>query len=169
MKYYARIGDRVYECMLEAQNGEIFVEVEGTRYRADLTHIPRSSAYSLLLDGRSYEFALDPGPDAVELSGAAGLFHVCVEDARTFAARKKTASAAAGTARAHTVKAVMPGIVRDVCVENGASVEQGQPLVILEAMKMQNEIRADRSGTVETVHVAVGDTVEKGQKLVDFR
>ena len=156
MKYYAIVGDREYECTLDSENGELFVEIDGKRYRADLRHIPPSHAYSLLLDGRSYEFTVHEGEGAIELDGAAGQFHVEVEDARTHAARAKTGGLRA-SGGGHTVKAVMPGIVREVRVAPGEPVAKGHALLILEAMKMQNEIRADRSGTVTQVHVAAGD------------
>ncbi|MHC4342081.1 MAG: acyl-CoA carboxylase biotin carboxyl carrier protein subunit [Planctomycetota bacterium] len=167
MKYFARIGERLLECRIEEQNGQLVVETEGQRYRADLQHLPRARSYSLLLDGRSYEFTLHESDEAIECSGAAGLFHVQVEDARTHAARSKTADArAAGGVR--QVKAAMPGIVREVMVEVGETVEKSQALLILEAMKMQNEIRSDRAGTVRALHIAAGDTVEKNQKLVEL-
>ena len=165
MKYFARIGDNEYACVVQAENGALFVEVEGQRYRADLRHIARSDAYSLLLDGRSYEFTLFEGEDFVELSGGAGLFHVLVQDERTHAARSKTAAARGATGPV-TLLAVMPGIVRDLMVEPGDRIEKGQALLILEAMKMQNEIRADRTGAIAAVQVAVGDTVEKGAPLL---
>jgi biotin carboxyl carrier protein len=167
VKYYASIGDKEYECTLEAENGQLFVTVEGERYSADLRHIPRSHAYSLLLDGKSYEFTLHEADEEIELSGGAGLFHVRVQDARTHAARAMTAGVRdAGGVR--TVRAVMPGIVREVRVQPGAEVAKGDALLILEAMKMQNEIRADHAGTVKGVHIAVGETVDKGAKLVDI-
>jgi biotin carboxyl carrier protein len=62
----------------------------------------------------------------------------------------------------------MPGIVREVIVSSGDVVQTGQALLILEAMKMQNEIRADRAGKVGRVHVAAGDTVDKGAALVEI-
>jgi len=123
---------------------------------------------SLLLEGRSYEFTLHEGDDGIELAGGAGLFHVRVEDARTHAARAKTA-AAGGARGPRLVKAIMPGIVREVSVAPGDAVAKGQPLLILEAMKMQNEIRADHDGVVAKLHVSAGDTVEKGTKLVELQ
>jgi biotin carboxyl carrier protein len=168
MKYFARIGDREVECVVEAENGSMFVVVAGRRYRADLRHLPAAKSYSLLLDGRSFEFTVDAtGPGEWELSGGAGTFHVAVEDARTHAARSKTA-AARGASGPRIVKAVMPGIVRETRVEAGTEVAKGQPLLILEAMKMQNEIRADQPGTVVRLFVAAGETVEKGAKLVEI-
>ena len=64
------------------------------------------------------------------------------------------------------VTSVMPGIVRSVLVEPGRAVVKGEPLLILEAMKMQNEIRAPRDAVVETVHVAGDTVVAKGDSLV---
>ena len=72
---------------------------------------------------------------------------------------------AAGAAGAVTVKAPMPGNILDVKVQAGASVKAGDVLVILEAMKMENEIVAPQDGTVASVNVAVGDMVEPGAVL----
>ena len=60
----------------------------------------------------------------------------------------------------------MPGNILDVKVSNGASVKAGQVLVILEAMKMENEIVAPQDGTVASVNVNKGDTVEAGQTII---
>ncbi len=163
MNYYARLNGREYECTIEEQ----VVVVDGQAYRTDLKHIPRSKAYTLLLDGRSYEFTLEEGDEGIECSGGAGSFHIQVEDARTHAARAKKGRAR-GTSGPRAVKAAMPGIVREILVKPGAPVQAGQALLILEAMKMQNEIRADRAGTVSSIHVAVGETVDKGAKLIEI-
>ena len=66
------------------------------------------------------------------------------------------------------IKAPMPGKVLQVLVQVGDVVEEGQPLVVLEAMKMENVIKASSSGTVLTVEAAQGQAVEKGALLVSF-
>lgn len=68
-----------------------------------------------------------------------------------------------------TVRAPMPGRIVKVLVEPGASVERGKGVVVVEAMKMENELIAPISGVVERVHVAAGDRVERGSALVDIR
>ena len=75
------------------------------------------------------------------------------------------AAAPAGAAGAVTVKAPMPGNILDVKVKAGASVKAGDVLVILEAMKMENEILAPQDGTVASVNVNKGDTVNSGDVL----
>lgn len=67
-----------------------------------------------------------------------------------------------------TVAAIMPGKIIRVLVEEGQTVEAGQSVCILEAMKMENELRAHRHGTVRAVYVKAGDDVEKGQALVEI-
>ena len=78
------------------------------------------------------------------------------------------AAAPAGAAGAVTVKAPMPGTILDVKVATGASVKAGDVLVILEAMKMENEIVAPQDGTVASVNVNKGDTVNSGDVLVSM-
>ena len=76
--------------------------------------------------------------------------------------------AAAGAAGAVTVKAPMPGNILDVKVAAGASVKAGDVLIILEAMKMENEIVAPQDGTVASINVNKGDTVNSGDVLVSM-
>ena len=78
-------------------------------------------------------------------------------------AAPKAVPAAAGSVK---VDAPMPGNILDVKVSNGASVKAGQVLVILEAMKMENEIVAPQDGTVASINVNKGDTVEAGQTII---
>ena len=78
------------------------------------------------------------------------------------------AKAPAGAAGAVSVKAPMPGNILDVKVKAGASVKSGDILVILEAMKMENEIVAPQDGTVASVNVSKGDTVNSGDVLVSM-
>ena len=83
-------------------------------------------------------------------------------------AAPKAPAAPAGAAGAVTVKAPMPGNILDVKVAAGASVKAGDVLVILEAMKMENEIVAPQDGTVASINVHKGDTVNSGDVLVSM-
>jgi len=68
----------------------------------------------------------------------------------------------------HIVACVIPGVIRSVAVKKGSRVRAGEPLVVLEAMKMQNDIVAPRDAVVRTVRVAPGETVPKGAILVEL-
>ncbi len=99
-------------------------------------------------------------------------YSVSVEEtaagAAPVAAAPAAPKAAAGAAGAVAVKAPMPGNILDVKVAAGASVKAGDVLVILEAMKMENEIVAPQDGTVASVNVHKGDTVNSGDVLVSM-
>ena len=99
-------------------------------------------------------------------------YSVSVEEtaagAAPVAAPAAAPKAAAGAAGAVAVKAPMPGNILDVKVKAGASVKAGDVLVILEAMKMENEIVAPQDGTVASVNVNKGDTVNSGDVLVSM-
>ncbi len=80
----------------------------------------------------------------------------------------KTAAAPVTEAGAGAVPAIMPGQIVRVLVEPGQQVEEGEPVCVLEAMKMENELHAGQSGTVEAVYVKAGDDVEKDQVLIEI-
>ena len=67
------------------------------------------------------------------------------------------------------MKSVMPGVVVSLLVAEGDAVEEGQPLLVLEAMKMQNEIAAPAAGSVRLIHVQEGEAVSAGAKLVELK
>lgn len=103
------------------------------------------------------------GRYSVDIAGH--VFHCQVEDERERAAR-----AISGGSRetADQVVAAIPGIVVGVLVGAGDEVLEGQPLLVIEAMKMQNEVTSPRDGTVEALDVSEGDTVAAGDCLVRF-
>lgn len=88
---------------------------------------------------------------------------------RAVDARGRAAAKAGGAPKGpRSVKSPMPGVIVEVRVQVGVVVEQGQVLLVLEAMKMQNEIRAEARASVQVVHAKVGTSVAAGAKLVDL-
>jgi acetyl/propionyl-CoA carboxylase alpha subunit len=118
---------------------------------------------SLLVDGRQYRCILDGGgvlSDGVLIGGQRFGFEV--NDARSLQGRRGTG---AGTEGPRPVKAPMPGRVVRLLVEVGDEVAEGQGVVVIEAMKMQNELKSPKAGRVVRVGAAVGDTVGSGDVL----
>jgi biotin carboxyl carrier protein len=118
--------------------------------------------YSVLMAGRSFEARVVAGPQGLEVQADGRQFHAEVRDPRNFS---RSSREALGGGRQNLV-APMPGKVIRVLVAKGDEVESGQGLVVVEAMKMQNEMKASRPGRVLEVQVRDGDTVGAGQTLV---
>ena len=118
--------------------------------------------YNITVNGVAYSVSVE--------ETAAGAAPVAAAPAapKAPAAPAAAPKAAAGAAGAVAVKAPMPGNILDVKVAAGASVKAGDVLVILEAMKMENEIVAPQDGTVASVNVHKGDTVNSGDVLVSM-
>lgn len=142
--------------------------IDGKAIEADCAEI-RSGHYSILIDGQSYEVRVQPAPDSRPGQAEAWVvtlaeydFHVEVRDPRT--------RRFAGQALAHDgpleVLAPMPGKIVRVLVGRDEQVAQDQGLVVIEAMKMQNELRAPRPGRIAELHVKEGVGIEAGAKLL---
>ncbi len=147
----------------ETEEG-LFARLGDQTHRLDAVSIDGGGFYSLLVDQRSHEVFLEEREDtyAVVLHGR--LYEVTVESEQ--ARRVQTVRPAQAIGGRTVVKSPMPGLVVSVAVNEGDTVAEGQRLVILEAMKMENEIRAPRAGIVSRVEVAVGDSVMQGQVLL---
>jgi biotin carboxyl carrier protein len=117
--------------------------------------------YSVLLDSCSYEIRLLETPQGLSAETGGRRFIVEVRDPRD---ASRSSSGAVGSGR-QNVAAPMPGKVVRVLVEVGDAVEAGQGLVVVEAMKMQNEMKASRPGRVIEIRAHAGDTVSAGDTL----
>lgn len=113
----------------------------------------------LIVNGWPYEVVFDPNLQWIKAYD--GLHTIEIHDRSQRVARPRS-----GDGR---VKAPIPGLISRILVEPGAPVVAGQPLVILEAMKMENEIRAPFDGVVDSVPVAMGQTVLRNQVLVEVK
>lgn len=132
--------------------------VDGRAVRADVRML-EPGVMSLLVEGRQYRCVLDG--DGVVIGGRR--YGFVVDDPRSLTGRR---GAGAGTEGPRPVKAPMPGRVVRVLVEAGDEVEEGQGVVVIEAMKMQNELKSPKGGRVVRLGAAVGDTVGSGDVLV---
>ncbi len=163
MKFEIEIGGKVRK--VELTHGE-----EPQQYRATMDGEPlefearllRPGVLSLLLNGRSYRLVLeeDPNDPAIHIAGRRLPYRL--DDPRSLKARRSHAGSSDGP---KPIKASMPGRVVRVLVERDDTVEAHQGIVVIEAMKMQNEIKSPKAGTVAEIRVAPGDTVAAGDVL----
>jgi pyruvate carboxylase subunit B len=167
VKYYARVG--LPPRTVEVEIAGARVTVDGTTVEAHLAAVPGTPIYHLLLAGESWTVAADvlaAEPVARWVLGVVGeRVEVEVIDERTRQIEALTGRRAVVVASGAVV-APMPGLVVRVQVVEGQHVEAGAGLVVVEAMKMENELRSPHAGIVRQVHVAVGQAVEKGVVLV---
>lgn len=164
MKYYAKVNGRPCEVELRERLGRLEVRVDGALVPVEYTEVDRLGQLALLVDKKSYGASIEGAGDEWSVVVAGHHYKVEIEDERERAARAAERSQSARGAG--VVKSVMPGIVIKLLVKEGERVEAGQALLILEAMKMQNEIAAPAAGKVARIHVAQGQAVSSGEKLV---
>ncbi len=166
MKYWTTIGDRSYELTVEGGGPSLAVAVDGTPLELDYYEVARGAIYSLILDGRSYELWVRPGDGGYVVFVAGHTLAVSVEDERQRRIRELKGAAKVGEQAAAEIKAPMPAVVLDVMVSPGDEVAAGQGLCVIEAMKMENLMRAPRGGVVKEVKIAKGRGVALGDVLV---
>jgi biotin carboxyl carrier protein len=122
---------------------------------------PEPGVYSVLMDGRSYDARVEESPAGLIVVIDGYRFEIEVRDPR----RRARGSGGRGGQGLQTLAAPMPGKVVRILVHPGDAVEAGQGIVVVEAMKMQNEMKATRAGKVLSVAVKEGATVAAGEIL----
>jgi biotin carboxyl carrier protein len=162
MRYVTVIGDR--EFLIEIID-ERHLLVDGVPFEVDFDAISDQPVFSLLVDGNSYESYVYPGEEGWQVLLHGRLYQAVVEDERERRLRAALGSRVAEREEFH-LRAPMPGLVVAIPVTEGQHVEKGDVLLILESMKMQNELRTPRAGTISRLKVKKGDSVELRQTLL---
>jgi biotin carboxyl carrier protein len=167
MKLWVTLEGRDTEVEVMTEDGRLFLEMDGRRLEADIHQLPDGEVYSLLVDGRSWEVRVAPDVGVLQVTVQGVTLPVAVRHPleRTLQALERVPDARAG----ETVAAPMPGLVVAVRVREGERVIVGQAVVVVEAMKMQNELTVRHAGVVSEVLVAERATVSAGQPLVRIR
>ncbi len=164
MKHIVSVLGREVEADVDGEQ----VTVAGQTHTASLTVVPGTPVRQLLLDGRSEALAVEAaGGGRWTVTRRGERFDVEVLDERARHIRSLTGATERALGPA-ALRAPMPGLVVRVQVEAGQSIAAGAGVVVLEAMKMENELRAASAAVVQTVRVRPGEAVEKGQVLVEF-
>jgi biotin carboxyl carrier protein len=149
---------------LARSNGEpsrVIATIDGRRVEADALKIS-PGVYSILFEGRSLEVRVETLADGLLLHTGAGEYRVDIVDPRSW---QRSRSGKIDLAGRQQVSAPMAGKIVRVLIAQGQHVESGQGLLVIEAMKMQNEIRSPKTGTVERLAAREGETVNAGKVL----
>lgn len=162
MKYVTTYEDR--EIVIEILD-EHHVVVDGVPYDVDFESVSGQPVHSLLVNSRSYEANVYPSEDGWQVLLRGALYSFQVEDEREKRLRTSLGGRV-GERGEYLLRSPMPGMVVSVPVEEGQQVSTGEVLVILESMKMQNELKSPRNGTIERVRVKAGDNVEQRETLL---
>jgi biotin carboxyl carrier protein len=162
MKYITTVDDKQFSVEII---DEKHISVDGKVYEVDFESVSGQPVYSLILDGKSHEAYVAAGDNNWQVLLRGRLFPVTVEDEREKRLRSAAGGGVAETGEFH-LRAPMPGLVVAIPVEEGQPVKKGQVLLILESMKMQNELKSPRDGTMGRIRVKPGETVEQKQTLL---
>jgi biotin carboxyl carrier protein len=157
----ATVGERTRRVEVRRRNGRFAVTIDGRTLELDWAETGAAFASLVLADRTSHEVALERLGEGVRVHTRHGAIDVVLAPAARGA--RPAEKRASGPLR---LTAPMPGRVVRVLAEAGAEVEAGQGVVVVEAMKMENELRAPRSGRVAEVAVREGQAVETGALLV---
>ena len=165
MKYIAEIDGKEYSVEIL---DERHVNLDGQVLEVDFVSIRDQPVYSLLSNGKSFEAFVYPEEDAWQVLLMGRLYSVQVEDERDKQLRLAGGGTAAETGEYH-LRSPMPGMVVGIPVNEGQVVEKGHVLLILESMKMQNELKSPRAGIVGRIRVKPGESVEQRQTLLSVQ
>ena len=162
MKYITTVDEKQFSVEIV---DEKHISVDGKVYEIDFESVSGQPVYSLIVDGRSHESYIYPGEEGWQVLMHGHLYPSNVEDEREKRLRAQSGGGIAERGE-YYLKAPMPGLVVAIPVGEGMQVAKGDVLVILESMKMQNELKSPRAGTVARVRISAGDSVEQRQTLL---
>jgi pyruvate carboxylase subunit B len=163
MKYSVSIAGQVFNVEITGDG----VRMNGRVVSAQLELVPHTPLRQIVVDGGSTTFAMVRAEEGWVIHHRGECWTAEVQDERSRQIRELTGQGVK-VAAGGLVRAPMPGLVLRVNVEVGQHVAEGAGLMVLEAMKMENEIRAPTAGEVTTIHVGPGEAVEKGVTLVEI-
>ena len=158
MNYEVRINEKLHRLELDYSEGRWLCKLDGKELNIDAV-LTRPNVLSILLDGKAYEIKRELTPHDLHLWVGSSRYSVEVSDSRSFRSRKGGTASNQGPQR---LAAAMPGKVVRILLQEGARVEAGQGILVVEAMKMQNEIKSPKAGRIQRVMVNDGDALNAG-------
>ena len=161
MKYVTTIGQRQYVIEI---NRDDQITIDGVAQPIDLRVIDEAT-FSLLIDNASHEALVETNNGEIQVLLRGRLYTARVEDERASRLRQSGGGLHAGAGEV-MIKSPMPGLIVAVAVAEGQAVTKGQTVVVLESMKMENELKAPRDGTITSIKISPRQSVEQHQPLV---
>ena len=162
MKYLATVNETTFEVDI---NEDSYVTVDGQRYEIDFRAVGNGPLYSLLIGGNSYEGHIEGTDDGWQVLHKGDLYMVEIEDERS-QRLMKLGGAGIATKGDYYLKAPMPGLVVSVPVKEGQEVSEGDILIVLESMKMQNELKSPQDGTILRIQANPEDTIQQDEVML---
>lgn len=165
MKYFVTIGGQEHEVNIEGDS----VTLDGTSMRAHVEDLQGTPITIVTIGNEVHRVVAKRGSEKGQFTLSVGGHRVVAEalDDRSHTIRKLTGASTKAKGPAH-LHAPMPGLIVRINVAAGDTVAAGQGLVVMEAMKMENELRATAAGKVKRVAVKAGSAVEKGAILLEM-
>jgi acetyl/propionyl-CoA carboxylase alpha subunit len=165
VKYYVRVGDHDHVVLLDADG----VHIDGEDVAASVSGVDGTPVRTVTIGNAVHRVVVRRGAARGAYTLWVGGFRFEVEalDERTRSIRE-LAGASSGATGPRPLTAPMPGLIVRVNVQIGETVQAGQGLVVMEAMKMENELRAHAAGRVKTILASPGMAVEKGATLIEL-
>ena len=163
MIYEVTIGANTHQVELSRAGSGWLCKLNGRDFLLDAVSTSEG-VLSLLVNGKSYEIKQENTANETSVVVGQERFNAMVRDPRSFRSRRRADS---GTEGVKKITAPMPGKVVRILAPAGTTVEAGQGVLVIEAMKMQNELKSPKKGTVKKLNVTEGAAVEAGQALAE--
>ena len=161
MKYVTIINNERYEIEID-NDGSVLIN--GEMRDVDFLNLG-GSLFSLITENKSFEAVIDDDEGRIAVMMRGRLFEAQVLDERAMLLLQRRGGQPSGSGE---INAPMPGLIVEVTVESGQTVQQGETLIILESMKMQNELKSPVDGVVGSIHVSADQAVNKNDLLVEI-
>ena len=161
MIYEVTLDGELHRVEITEREGKTAVMLDGKELTPDISR-PEAEVLSLVLGGKSFEIKRQVTPTGTRLLIGDSVFDVEVRDPRSFRARKRGVGSDAGPQK---INASMPGKVVRVLAPEGTEVEAGEGVIVIEAMKMQNEMKSPKKGKVQKILAPEGSAVNAGDGL----
>lgn len=162
MRYVTIINDRRFEIEVD-NDGRVLID--GEERDVDFLNLG-GSLFSLITENKSFEAVIDDDEGRIAVMMRGRLFEAQVLDERAILLMQRRGGLAASSGE---VNAPMPGLIVAVTAEVGGAVAKGETVIILESMKMQNELKSPVDGVVRAIHAEAGQAVDKNDLLAEIR